>query len=45
MSCGNGIDVYEKDDIPGFRDSDLYCTCKECSEKYDIGIGTATEKK
>jgi hypothetical protein len=43
--CSNGIVVYEKDDIPGFRESDLWCTCEGCNEKYDIGRGTATEKK
>lgn len=43
--CGAGIVVYEKDDIPGFRDSSLYCTCKKCNDKYDIGRGMVKEKK
>ena len=42
--CGKSIVLYEKDDIPGFRDKSVSCGCKECSEKYDFGRGTATEK-
>lgn len=42
--CGKGTVIYEKDDIPGFRDSDTWCTCKECDEKYDFKRGIATEK-
>lgn len=43
--CGNGEVIYEKDDIPGFRESDIYCTCKKCDGKYTFGRGTAKEKK
>lgn len=43
--CGNGRVVYEKDDIPGFKESFTYCYCKECDEKYDFHRGTATDKK
>lgn len=42
--CGKGKVFYEKDDIPGFRDTDIYTNCAECAEKYDFGRGTATEK-
>ncbi len=43
--CGNGTVIYEKYDIPGFRESDIWCTCKKYAEKNDFGRGTATEKK
>ncbi|MBO0427610.1 hypothetical protein JZO82_00395 [Vagococcus fluvialis] len=42
--CGKGIVSYEKDDIPGFRDKAIMCSCAECNEKYTFGRGTATEK-
>ncbi|AHN24223.1 hypothetical protein [Lysinibacillus varians] len=42
--CGNGKVFYEKDDIPGFRSSDIWSNCKECDEKYTFGRGIATEK-
>lgn len=42
--CGKGIVEYEKDDIPGFRDKSIMCSCKECNEKYSFGRGTAEEK-
>lgn len=42
--CGKGIVYYEKDDIPGFRDSDITCMCKECDEKYTFSRGIAIEK-
>ncbi|MBP1907655.1 hypothetical protein J2Z32_004335 [Paenibacillus turicensis] len=34
--CGKGKVIYEKDAIPGFRDSSTWCTCSECKEKYDF---------
>lgn len=42
--CGKGKVFYEKDDIPGFRDKDIWCTCADCIEKYEFGRGTAREK-
>ena len=42
--CGSGEVIYEKDDIPGFRDRSIWCTCKDCIEKYEFGRGTAKEK-
>lgn len=42
--CGKGIVSYEKDDIPGFRDKTIMCSCTECDNKYTFGRGTATEK-
>ncbi|CAH0207935.1 MULTISPECIES: hypothetical protein [Peribacillus] len=43
--CGNGMVIYEKDDIPGFKETDISCDCKDCNEKYEFGRGTAKEKK
>lgn len=43
--CGNGKVIYEKEAIPGFRDADVYCTCKECYEKHEFSRGTAQAKK
>jgi hypothetical protein len=43
--CGNGKVIFEKDDIPGFKETDISCTCKECDEKFEFGRGTAKEKK
>ncbi|WP_226035502.1 hypothetical protein [Aquibacillus saliphilus] len=42
--CGKGVVIYEKDDIPGFRESDVSCDCKDCDEKYKIIRGMASEK-
>ena len=32
--CGKGIIIEEHDNIPGFRDHDVYIACDECSKKY-----------
>lgn len=32
--CGKGRIVEEHDNIPGFRDHDVYIDCDECSKKY-----------
>lgn len=42
--CGKGRVIYEKDDIPGFKDKSTFCDCGDCSVKYDLGRGTASEK-
>lgn len=42
--CGNGKVIYEKDDIPGFKDKSTTCWCEECEGKYKFSRGTATEK-
>ena len=42
--CGKGIVSYEKDDIPGFKDKAIMCSCAECNGKYTFDRGTATEK-
>ena len=34
--CGKGKVVKIKDNIPGFRDSDISIECNECSAKYGI---------
>lgn len=43
--CGKGKVYYEKDDIPGFKSTDISSDCKECSEKFDFGRGTAKVKE
>lgn len=42
--CEKGKVTYEKDATPGFRSTDIYCDCKECTEKYEFGRGKAIEK-
>ena len=32
--CGKGKIIEEHDNIPGFRDHDVYIACDECSKKY-----------
>lgn len=32
--CGKGKVIYEKDDIPGFKESSVSCNCIECEKKY-----------
>jgi hypothetical protein len=34
--CGKGKIIEEHDNIPGFRDHDVFIACKECSEKYEL---------
>ena len=34
--CGKSVIREEHDNIPGFRDHDVYIKCKECNEKYTI---------
>ncbi len=34
--CGKGSIIEEHDNIPGFREHDVYISCKECSEKYEL---------
>ncbi|MCM3180230.1 hypothetical protein [Cytobacillus horneckiae] len=41
--CGEGKVVYEKDDIPGFKDSSTSCYCPNCTSKYNFSRGTAVE--
>ncbi|WP_445430148.1 hypothetical protein [Bacillus atrophaeus] len=43
--CGSGKVFYEKENIPGFRSTDIYTDCRPCNEKYEFGRGTATLKK
>lgn len=42
--CGEGKVYYEKDDIPGFRESDTYTDCPNCKDLYVFKRGTATNK-
>lgn len=32
--CGKGRVIKTKDNIPGFRDSDIIIECEKCREKY-----------
>lgn len=34
--CGNGRIIEEHDNIPGFREHDVYISCKRCSSLFDI---------
>ena len=34
--CGKGRIVEEHDNIPGFRDHDVYIDCEDCKKKYTI---------
>lgn len=34
--CGKGTIVEEHDNIPGFREHDVYIACKECDAKYKL---------
>ena len=36
--CGKGKIIEEHDNIPGFRDHDVYIACDECSKKYILDI-------
>ena len=34
--CGKGKIVEEHDNIPGFRDHDVYISCDQCKQKYKL---------
>ena len=34
--CGKGRIIEEHENIPGFRDHDVYIRCEECSKKYRL---------
>lgn len=34
--CGKGKIIEEHDNIPGFRDHDVYLHCDECKTKYEF---------
>ena len=34
--CGKGKIVEEHDNIPGFRDHNVYISCEECRKKYTL---------
>lgn len=36
--CGKGRIIEEHDNIPGFREHDVYMSCAECSKKYRIDV-------
>ncbi|MCB2296122.1 hypothetical protein LGK95_21985 [Clostridium algoriphilum] len=40
--CGKGTIIEEHDNIPGFRDHDVYIVCEDCSEKYELNTSKGT---
>lgn len=34
--CGKGTVIRIKDNIPGFRDSDIHIKCEDCINKYTV---------
>ena len=34
--CGKGLIIEEHDNIPGFREHDVYFSCDECRKKYQF---------
>lgn len=34
--CGKGVIIEEHDNIPGFREHDVYIVCPECNKKYEL---------
>lgn len=36
--CGKGEIIEEHDNIPGFRDHDVYLCCPECEKKYQFDL-------
>ena len=34
--CGKGTVEYVKDNIPGFRDKDIWIHCDTCKKKYGV---------
>lgn len=42
--CGKGTVFYERDEIPGFKNTFITSDCKECREYYSFGNGTAELK-
>lgn len=34
--CGKGKIIEENDNIPGFRDHDVYCQCDTCSKIFNF---------
>ena len=37
--CGKSTVREEIDQVPGFRDRDLWCYCPKCRDKYDFDFG------
>lgn len=40
--CGNGVIREEHDNIPGFRDHDVYIDCDTCSKLFDLNTKNGT---
>ncbi|WP_294363623.1 hypothetical protein [uncultured Clostridium sp.] len=41
-ACGKGKIVEEHDNIPGFRDHDVYICCENCRENYKLDTSKGT---
>lgn len=40
--CGEGKIIEEHDNIPGFRDHNVFIDCEKCMEKYSLDISKGT---
>lgn len=40
--CGKGKIIETHDNIPGFRDHDVFLSCDECKTKYEFESGLPT---
>lgn len=36
--CGKGLIFEEHDNIPGFREHEVYINCKECEKNYELDV-------
>jgi hypothetical protein len=43
--CGGSTVREEIDQVPGFRDRDLWCYCPKCRDKYDFDFGGIAKEK
>lgn len=43
--CGESTVREEIDQVPGFRDRDLWCYCPKCRDKYDFDFGGTARKR
>ena len=40
--CGEGKIIETHDNIPGFRDHDVYIQCEKCKQEYDLDTSHGT---
>lgn len=36
--CGKGLVIESHDNIPGFREHDVWIQCSKCAERYELDI-------